>query len=183
MYKLTLAIRYLLKRRISYFSVFAVALCVFVVLVVITVLSGLTTQFREKIHGTVGDCVVSTKSLVGFPYYQDFLEILEKQEVLEAASPIIRIYALAKSIKRSPGTRYIERALEIVGIEPFSYTRVTGFAELLFYNKANPQSAFKPLYGGDFPGCIVGIGILFDRDSDGDYIIPAQIPNFDLEGS
>ena len=45
MYKIILAIRYLVKRRISYFSVAAVALCVFVVLVVITVLSGLSASF------------------------------------------------------------------------------------------------------------------------------------------
>ncbi|MHC4567394.1 MAG: hypothetical protein ACYTE3_16745 [Planctomycetota bacterium] len=43
MYKVTLAIRYLLRRRITYFAVLAVALCVFIVLVVMTVMAGLGT--------------------------------------------------------------------------------------------------------------------------------------------
>ena len=84
MYKFVLAFRFLLKRRISYFSVFAVALCVFVVFVVMTVLSGLTADFKEKTHLWSGDCVVSTKSLVGFSYYQEFMEVLQKEKEIEA---------------------------------------------------------------------------------------------------
>ena len=67
MYKIILAFRYLLKRRISYFALFAVALCVFVVLVVMTVLSALTAEFKEKTHRISGDCIVSSKSLVALP--------------------------------------------------------------------------------------------------------------------
>ena len=68
MYKLKLALRYLIKRKISYFAVIAVALCVFIVFIVITVLTGITADFKGKVHRTASDCVVYTRSLVGFGY-------------------------------------------------------------------------------------------------------------------
>ena len=64
MYKIILATRYLLKRRITYFGILAVALCVFIVVVVMTVMAGLVNEFREKNHLFAGDCVVGTESLV-----------------------------------------------------------------------------------------------------------------------
>ena len=93
MYKLLLPKRYLFRRRISLLAIAAVALCVFIVVVVMTVMNGLVKDFREKNHRFVGDCVVSTGSLVGFGYYQDFLDELEKQDFIAAtmsrASPVI----------------------------------------------------------------------------------------------
>jgi lipoprotein-releasing system permease protein len=68
MYKIILAIRYLLKRRITYFAVLAVALCVFIVVVVMTVMTGLVDDFKQKNHNFVGDCVVGTESRVCFSY-------------------------------------------------------------------------------------------------------------------
>ena len=94
MYKITLAIRYLLKRRITYFAVAAVALCVFIVLVVMTVMAGLVGDFREKNHLFTGDCVVATESLVGFSYYEEFTETLEKADFVEAISPAVKSYGL-----------------------------------------------------------------------------------------
>jgi len=72
MYKILLAVRYFLKRRITHFAVLAVALCVFIVVVVMTVMTGLVSDFKQKNHDFVGDCVVGTESLVGFAYYEDF---------------------------------------------------------------------------------------------------------------
>ncbi|UCG47064.1 MAG: hypothetical protein JSU94_16390, partial [Phycisphaerales bacterium] len=77
MYKVILALRYLLKLRITYFAVLAVALCVFIVVVVMTVMTGLVSDFKQKNHDFVGDCVVGSKSLAGFPYYEDFMSRLE----------------------------------------------------------------------------------------------------------
>jgi hypothetical protein len=46
MYKIILATRYLLRRRMTYFAVLAVALCVFIVLVVMTVMIGLVSDIK-----------------------------------------------------------------------------------------------------------------------------------------
>ncbi len=94
MYKILLSFRYLLKRRISYLAFLAVALCVFIVVVVMTVMTGLVSDFKQKNHSFAGDCVVGTESLVGFAYYEDFVKVLEQSGFIEAISPVIKSYAL-----------------------------------------------------------------------------------------
>ncbi len=183
MYKIILAIRYLVKRRISYFSVAAVALCVFVVLVVITVLSGLTAGFKRNVHHSVGDCIVGTKSLVGFGYYDEFIEILEKQEIVEAVSPVIRGYAIVKSADGASGSLYFDRTLQVMGVDGALHSRVTDFAQWLGYNKEDAGKAFEQSYDANLPGCIIGTALVFERDSDGDYIIPEEIPESKIDVS
>ncbi len=90
MFKVILAIRYLIKRRITFFAVLAVALCVFIVVVVMTVMTGLVSDFKQKNHDYVGDCVVGTESLVGFAYYEEFVKILEETDFVEGVSPVIK---------------------------------------------------------------------------------------------
>ena len=87
MYKIILAIRYLIKRRITYLAVLAVALCVFIVVVVMTVMTGLVRDFKVKNHNWVGDCAVSSDSLVGFPRYEEFIEILRTRKEFRRQLP------------------------------------------------------------------------------------------------
>jgi len=174
MYKFTLAVRYLIRRRISYFAVAAVALCVFVVFVVITVLSGLSRDFKDKVHGSVGDCVVYTRSLVGFGYYEEFLELLRRQPYTKAAAPVIRNYALVSVVASEPGliASGRDQTVEIMGIDAASYSEVTQFGQWVRYNKNRIESVFAPSYEPNLPGCVPGIDILFDRDRQGNYYAP-----------
>jgi len=188
MYKVILAIRYLLKRKISYFSVAATALCVFVVLVVITVLSGLTSQFKDKTHLSSGDCIVSSRSLVGFPYYDEFIDILKKEQIVAAASPVIKSYAIVHGITESGLRRVFQNDYpkEIMGIEPAAHSQVTEFGRWLCYNKANAQNVFKQSPDSLDPnlaGCVSGIGLIFERDSQGNYEIAPELPRLKVEVS
>jgi lipoprotein-releasing system permease protein len=164
MYKITLAIRYLLKRRITYFAILAVALCVFIVLVVMTVMAGLVNDFKEKNHLFTGDCVVSTESLVGFAYYEDFIKILEETDFVEAVSPAVKSYALI-------GRRGSERraGVEILGIDPALHSRVTGIGRTLEYHKEDASRAFEPEHDPNLPGVVFGIDLLYQRDVHGNY--------------
>ena len=167
MYKIILAFRYLLKRRISYFALFAIALCVFVVLVVMTVLNGLTAEFKEKTHRITADCVISSKSLAGFPYYEDFVKILEKQSAfggVESVSPVIKSYAIVN-----------KQTLKVVGIDPVLHSRATGFSNFLYYkNFADANNIFASSSDSNVPAAIAGIAVLFGRDSGGKYDAPEQ---------
>ena len=89
-----LPIRYFLKRRITLLAVIAVALCVFIVVVVMTIMNGLVRDFKDKNHNFVGDCIVSTDSLVGFAYYEDFMKTLENDPAVLAASTVINSYGV-----------------------------------------------------------------------------------------
>jgi len=161
MYKLTLAIRYLLKRRIAYFAVLAVALCVFIVVVVMTVMIGLVSSFKEKNHDLVGDCVVGTKSLVGFPYYEEFVKILEKEDSIASVSPVIRSYALVNS----QGSERV--GVEVVGLDPTRHGRATGFAKTLRYHTNDVARAFEPLQDANLPGCVFGSDVRLQLDTRG----------------
>lgn len=164
MYKIILAIRYLVKRRIAYFAVLAVALSVFIVVVVMTVMAGLVRDFKQKNHQFAGDCVVSTESLVGFAYYEEFVKILEQEDIVEGVSAVIKSYALV-----SPEGTERNVGVEIMGIDPVSYSRATGFGETLYNHRDDVSKAFEPTYDPNLSGCVIGIDMVLSRDSKGRY--------------
>ncbi len=169
MYKLTLITRYLLKRRITHFAVLTVALCVFIVVVVMTVMSGLVGEIKQKNHAYVGDCVVGTKSLVGFPYYEALMETLEQADFVEAVSPVVKNYALL-----SPVGSDKPRGVEIMGLDPVRQSRTTNFAQTLDYRADDVANAFVPLYDSNAVGCILGIDLAHWRNAQGQYNFDAQ---------
>ena len=164
MYKITLAIRYLLKRRITYFAVLSVALCVFIVLVVMTVMTGLVDDFKQRNHNFTGDCVVGTESLVGFSYYEDFVKLLEENDFTEGISPVVRSYGLKR---RKGSTR--DEVVEIMGIDPIKHSRATGFGNTLYFHKKDISKTFVPSYDPNLTGCVLGIDLLLFRDSKSNY--------------
>ncbi|MFA5785162.1 MAG: FtsX-like permease family protein [Phycisphaerae bacterium] len=174
MYKFTLSFRYLIRRPISYFAIAAVALCVFVVFVVITVLTGLSRDFKNKVYTSTGDCVVYTKSLAGFGYYDEFLELLRKENYIEAASPVVRSYALVSVAQSGSLSVNRQSVLEIAGIEPVPFSKITAFENWLVYHKDNLANVFEPPYDPNLPGCVPGIEILFEKDKQGRYHTTAQ---------
>jgi len=164
MYKLILATRYLIKRRITYFAVLAVALCVFIVVVVMTVMTGLVGGFKEKNHSFVGDCVVGTKSLVGFAYYEDFVKTLQKSDFVHSTSPVIKSFALVTTVEDEQ--HYV---FEIMGFDPVQHSRTTNFGRTLHHRKANVSKAFEPTYDPNLAGFVIGIDRWLPRDAKGTY--------------
>ncbi len=165
MYRLILITRYLLKRRITHFAMLAVALCVFTVVVVMTVMIGLVGGFKQKNHAFVGDCVVGTESLVGFPYYEEFMARVEHSGLVEGVSPVVKSYA-------QYGTEFADDYdnVEIIGLDPVRHSQVTDFAQTLDFNGARPEKAFVPMYDPNLPGCILGIDRVSQRDPRGQYV-------------
>jgi len=175
MYKFKLAIRYILKRPASWLAIAAVALCVFMVVVVMTVLSGLVTDIRNKNHSFIGDCIVHTKSLVGFPLYEEFMSLLEKDSSVAVTSPVITNWALISRV----GSDH-NRAVAIMGIDPNRHCNVTSWGDSLFYHKGNCRDAFKPLRDPNRPGVVVGIELISGRDMFGTYRHDPVPPEFEL---
>jgi ABC-type lipoprotein release transport system permease subunit len=169
MYKLILATRYLLKRPITYFAILAVALCVSMVVVVMTVMTGLVTDFTQKNHSFTGDCVVGTESLVGYPYYEDFMNVLENSDFIQAVSPVIKSYSLLTLRDKD-----FNLGVEIMGIDPIRHSQATDFEKTLHYRKNDASKAFSPSYDINLPGCVLGIDILMERDSKSGYPYPSS---------
>lgn len=148
----------------TYLAVIAVAICVFTVVVVMTVMNGLVTDFVKKNHAFVGDCVVGTDSLIGFAWYEDFIAELKNTDYVLAATPVINTFGLVNSRSTTNNA-----ALPLMGIDIDLHIKVTEFASALHYRLDEPTKAFVPLYDPNLPGCIIGIDLLVDRKSDGEY--------------
>jgi ABC-type lipoprotein release transport system permease subunit len=142
------------------------------VVVVMTVMTGLLRDFKVKNHNWVGDCVVSTDSLVGFPGYGQFAKILEQQDFVKSVSTAIRSYGI---LTEQSGWN---TGVEIMGIDPVKHSRATGFAETLHYHKAKPAGAFEPDYDANLPGCVLGIDKVSVRDQYGRYSHRSNIPAY-----
>jgi lipoprotein-releasing system permease protein len=155
-YKIALPIRYLISKRISWLAFSAVALCVFIVLVVMTIMGGLVNEFKEKNHRFAGDCVVGTESLVGFAYYEDFVKLMEQQDFIEAVSPVIKSFAL----KRRRGSDQDDVA-EIMGIDPVRHSQATGFGDTLYYHNDDVSRTFEIASDANLVGCVLGDFMLF----------------------
>jgi ABC-type lipoprotein release transport system permease subunit len=158
-----LALRYFRKRIISWLAVLAVAVSVFITLVVMTVMNGLADEFKQKNHRLFGDCIVSSDSLVGFAYYQPFMEELQKKAGVAAVSPVILSSGLL-SVEGASSTQ----GVDISGIEPRTFCQVTDFEETLYEGSfVKPSGIFET--GKSEPGCIRGIGMMGGRDRSGSY--------------
>jgi lipoprotein-releasing system permease protein len=150
-YKIFMPIRYFIHKRISWLAFSAVALCIFIVVVVMTVMTGLVDDFKQRNHRFVGDCVIGTESLVGFAYYEDFIKILDRSDVVEAVSPVIKSFALKR--RRGSDQDYV---VEILGIDPVRHSRATDFGQTLSYHRSDASKAFEPAYDANLPGCVIG---------------------------
>ncbi len=158
MIKWILAWRYFMKRPISYLAVAAVMLCVFIVVVVMTVMNGLLGDFKQKNHAFAGDCVIASDSLVGFGYYEEFLETLNAQPEILAASPV----AKGVGVVTIPQVSQYETGIEICGIDPLLHSQATQFAETLHYT-ADVAQAFSPPSEPTLDGCIPGVDVIRGR--------------------
>ncbi|MGD8499079.1 MAG: FtsX-like permease family protein [Phycisphaerales bacterium] len=148
----------------TYFAVLAVALCVFIVVVVMTVMTGLVSGFKQKNHNFTGDCVVGTESLVGFAYYEEFVGWLEGADFIDGVSPVIKSFALKR--RRGSGQ---DDFVEIMGIDPVRHSQATGFRETLYYHADDVSKAFEPAYDPNLPGCVLGIDMELRRDAQSSY--------------
>ena len=160
MYKLLLAMRYLLRRRITLLAIMAVMLCVFMVVIVMTVMIGLVADFEKNNHDFFSDCIISTESLVGFAHYAEFLAELDSQEFVAAAAPVLKSVAMLTQ----PGKEK-NMIVELMGIDVQRHIKATNFAETIYYHADDPENVFVPSYGPTLPGCVIGIEKMSQRDT------------------
>ena len=134
MFKLLLIWRYFLHKRVALLAVLAVTLVVLLVLVVLSVMSGLLEDVRQRNHGWVGDVVIAHNSLVGFGYYDEFLEVLAQKRQIAAATAVISTYGLVDRVGL---------AVQVFGVRLDEWCVVTDFAGTLHYQRAGQKPSFS----------------------------------------
>jgi len=140
MYKLTLCLKYLVKRGLAYFAVLGVTVCVFLMLVCVSVLTGFVDKIEVAAKGLFGDVVVSSASLGGLGEYDELIRRIEKDVPdVEGASPFI----LTFGILRMPGTDF-RRTVQVAGIRLPERAKVSDFEKGLFVQAGLDQPTFDP---------------------------------------
>ncbi len=132
MYAPLLANRYLTSRIIPFIAVAAVALCVALVIIVVSVMSGFLEMVRSSGKSLTGDVVVS-RPITGIPDYLELVTRIEALPEAAAASPLVETFGLLQmQYGNSDGGKQIEM-VEVWGIDPASLDRVAQYRDKLYW--------------------------------------------------
>lgn len=188
MYKLLLILKYLRKRRLAWWSVLAVALCVTMVLVVMSIMGGWIEMFQESFHGLNGDITIRGTKFQGMPYYQEIIGRMKAEmPELKDAAPVVSAYGVV-AIGVAPGGQQRENGIEVLGYPPNignvnSFTaglnRLKDVQKVTFslwpdVQYVPPEKYSSPRKVTDWSGMIVGQGVIgIHRDSEGKFVRPA----------
>ena len=139
MYRLFLCLHYLRSRVIAYFAVLGVALCVAMMLIVVSVMNGFLDKVEKAAKGLFGDIVVEAGA-GGMSQYDEFIqELKEKVPEVQAASPFIQTFG----ILQVPGTVY-RQIVTLAGVRLPERAAVSDFEQGLWVQKGIGEPSFDP---------------------------------------
>ena len=176
MHKFFLCLRYLRKRRIAFFGIAAVALCVALLIVITSLFDGFIKSLHSYWNQSYGDILLAPNRPM-HPYGQ-LVEVLEKIDGVSSAKAVTSTGALLYL------GRGDVRGVELMGIDPDRASRDKTFTNCLLLNSNSRPPDFslsdetkntcrrwfeqkfrRPPNDTDLPiGCVVGIGILARPD-------------------
>lgn len=136
MYKLFLAWRYLVSRKIVYFCIAGIAVGVAALIIVTAVMSGFIKEVRERIRGTSSHITVSSGSLLNFiPNYRSLMTKIRQVPYVKACAPRIEYLVIIGGCAKHP---------MMIGIEPEQEIQVSKFREYLIdISETNPLPNVK----------------------------------------
>ncbi len=136
MYKLFLCLRYLRRRYIALVAILGMALCVAMVLIVVSVMNGFLDLVADAAKGMMGD-VIAESGGAGVPHYEDLIERIEEIDGVEAATPVVYSQGLLRI-----GPSYTQ-SVQLAGIEMSSATKVSRLGDGIYPDelKAAPKFA------------------------------------------
>ena len=142
MYKLLLSWRYLRTRYIALASIISVTLGVATMIVVNSVMSGFTTEMRNRIHGILSDVVFESRSMNGFADANLRMEEIRSVagEYIEAMTPTVVVFAM---LNFQVGDQTITRPIELIGIDPETQGTVSDFSNYLQHPANRERLSFN----------------------------------------
>ena len=157
MLKLFLWLRYLHKKKIVFLSIAAVAVSVSLLIVVASLFSGFIDAFEHGFVEALGDVVINPP--VAIANYDKLIENLEQTSQVKGATALIWGYGLLLVDKGNV------RTVQILGIEPQRWSKVTNFDQFLLSNESSSGAPPNNVTASsdDIQG-YVGIGLLTKPD-------------------
>ena len=153
-------------------SALPAALGVFLLIVVFAIMNGFMSETREMTRGTLADIIVDAH-LEGMADYDAFLRQIERLDGVEAATPIIQTYAIARIEPTRVALKPIIQPCVILGIRPAEKAKMGRFHAYLRRQGGRDYPAASLLTVpeeirrlrekaglGDRPGIIAGIGVI-----------------------
>lgn len=126
MYQALLTRKYLTRKIMPMLAMVAVMLSVATILVTWSVMGGFLVSLIQSGRVLVGDVAIVWPN-VGFGHYDDLIEMLEEDPMIDSATPIIETFGLVQL----PDGRI--ELIQIKGVDALSYSDVTGFADTLWW--------------------------------------------------
>ena len=126
MYQALLTRKYLTSKVMPLLAMAAVMLSVATILITWSVMGGFLKTLLTSGRAMIGDAYIVWPN-VGFAHYDDLVERLEAHPDIVAAAPVIETYGMVQL----PDDRV--ELIQIKGVEPASYDRVTGFSGTLWW--------------------------------------------------
>jgi len=130
MYKLLLCWRYLRTRYIALASIVSVTLGVATMIVVNSVMSGFTTEMRNRIHGILSDVILESRSLDGFADAEWHMAQIRKVagDSIEGMTATVAVPAM---LNFRVGENWVTRPVQLIGIDAKTHAQVGDFAKYL----------------------------------------------------
>jgi len=128
------------------FPILAVWLCVAMLIVVNSIMTGFVDRVRSTGRSLEGDVVVSASAMGGFPYYQELEQKINQLPQVAASAPVISAYGLLNLPDYE-----ISMGVQIVGVDPALESKISSFQQSLFWQYQAPMQAAADLKGVGFP--------------------------------
>jgi lipoprotein-releasing system permease protein len=147
MYQFLLCWRYLRTRYIALASIISVTLGVATMIVVNSVMSGFTTEMRDRIHNILSDVVLEARGLDGFPDADAHMERIREVagDSIEGMTPAVVVPAL---LSMSVGDQCLNWQVQVVGADPPTMGQVSNCCEYLQHPENRRQLSFELREGG-----------------------------------
>ncbi len=133
-----------MSRVIPLIAIAAVGLCVALVIVVVSVMTGFLDMVQSAGKTLMGDVII-TYGVSGIPHYETLVEKLEEDPSVLAATPIVDGWGLLRMPYPDTNAKQSE-TVQVWGIDPESFTRVTGFNDSLQWKTSSKQQLDWLLY-------------------------------------
>lgn len=147
MYAALLSNRYLTSRLIPLIAVAAVALCVSLVVTVVSVMTGFLDMLKSSGRLIVGDVIISS-GIGGMPYYDEFVGELKGLPDIAGATPLIDTIGLL----RMPYPRGDQKEIaqvQVWAVDPISLATVTDYGNDLYWRPAADAAAEQAMADDD----------------------------------
>ena len=120
-----------MSRVIPLIAVAAVALCVALVIVVVSVMTGFLDMVQSSGKSLMGDVIINN-GISGLPYYDELTKRLEEHPKVVAATPITDGWGLLRMPYPDANVKQSE-TVQVWGIVPESFAKVTDFENSLYW--------------------------------------------------